>query len=293
MYYLMYGFLYLLSLLPFWILYRISDFFYLVIYHIWGYRKEIVMSNLNIAFPEKTEAERKKIAKEFYQNLIDSFIETIKLFSISKKQLNKRISVDYSPLNNYYATGKNAQLHLGHFFNWEYGNLDLSLNSSFPALVVYMPIVNKAIDKIFYKLRTRFNGKLIAATAFRKEFMPYSKQRFCLVFVADQNPGITENAYWSPFFGKLAPFVTGPEKSARLNNTAVFMSKLYKVKRGYYYGSMELLTTEPGSFKEGEITKQMIAFIENEIRKHPSNYLWSHRRWKHEFNPDRHAQLVV
>lgn len=251
------------------------------------------MDNLAIAFPEKTEAERKKIAKEFYGRLIDNFIETIKLLSISKKQLNKRITNDFSALNNFYATGRNAQVHLGHFFNWEYANLSVANNSVFPILVVYMPILNKAVNKIFYKLRTRFGSKLIAATNFRRDFMPYSKQRFSIVFVADQNSGTPDLAYWAKFFGRIVPFVTGPEKSARLNNTGVFMGKIYRKKRGYYHVALELLTAEPASLKEGEITKSMIAFIENLIREHPSDYLWSHRRWKHAFNPEKHGSRVI
>ena len=293
MYYLVYGFFYLFSLLPFWIIYGISDFFCFIIYQVWGYRKEIVMNNLAIAFPDKSLAERKKIAKEFYRNLIDNFIETIKLLSISPKTLNKRFTCNYSLLNEYYKTHSSVQAHLGHFFNWEYANLAFSLNSDYPVLVIYMPLVNKLFNKIFYTLRTRFNAKMIAATAFRNEFLPYSKERFCLIFVADQNAGITEKAYWSPFFGKLAPFVTGPEKSARLNNTPVFVTKIRKIKRGHYEATIELLTDEPRSLKEGEITRRMITFVETAIKEQPANYLWSHRRWKHEFDPSRHAELVI
>jgi KDO2-lipid IV(A) lauroyltransferase len=251
------------------------------------------MNNLAIAFPEKTEADREQIAKEFYQNLIDNFIETIKLLSISKKQLDKRFTNDFSVLNNFYSTGKNAQIHLGHFFNWEFANLSASSHSLFTVLVVYMPILNKAVDKIFYKLRTRFGAKMIAATAFGKDLRPYSKERFCLVFVADQNAGNPDISYWSKFFGKIVPFVKGPEKSARINNAGVFLAKIYKIKRGHYHWSLELLTDAPRNLKEGEITKKMIAYIENAIREHPSNYLWSHRRWKHELNPEKHSSLII
>ncbi len=90
MYYVVYGLLYLISLLPFFILYGLSDFAYFIIYRLIGYRKEIVLYNLSIAFPEKTFEERKKIAKQFYKNLVDTFIETIKLLSISEKEFNKR-----------------------------------------------------------------------------------------------------------------------------------------------------------------------------------------------------------
>jgi len=292
MYYLLYGLLYLFSLLPFFVLYRISEFFYFLIYHVWGYRKEIVLNNIAIAFPEKTEAERKKIAKEFYLGFIDNFVETIKLFSISKKELNKRFTCDYAFLNKYYETGANVQAHLGHFFNWEYANLSVSLNSRFPALVVYMPLLNKAVNKIFLKLRMRFNADMIAATRFRTEFLPFIRKRYCLVFVADQNAGMPDSAYWCSFFGRYVPFVTGPEKSARLNNCVVLFVKFAKIKRGFYNATFHLLTDAPRSLQEGEITKIMIRHIEDSIREQPANYLWTHRRWKHEFDPSRHKRLI-
>lgn len=291
MYYLLYGFLYLFSLLPFWFLYGISYVAYVLIYYIMGYRKEVVMGNLEIAFPEKSFDERKLIAKKFYKNFADSFIEIIKLFSISPAQLHKRFSWDHENLNKYYATGRNVQAHLGHFFNWEYANLSLSLQAKFKVLVVYMPIANKAMDKIFIKLRTRFNAKMIGATSFLKDFRPYSKERACLIFVADQNAGQYNLAYWLPFFGKLAPFVTGPEKTARLNNSICVYAKFTKLKRGCYHVSIEEITTEPRQFEEGGLTKRIRDLVEENIREQPENYLWSHRRWKRTYDPSKHRAL--
>ncbi len=291
MYYIIYGFLYLVSLLPFWILYGISYIAYILIYYIAAYRKKVVLSNLAIAFPEKSLDERKLIAKKFYKNFTDSFIETIKLFSISPEQLYKRFSWDHENLNKYYATGKNVQAHLGHFFNWEYANLALSLQAEFKVLVVYMPIVNKAMNKIFLKLRTRFGAKMISATSFLKDFKPYSKERTCLIFVADQNAGQYNLAYWLPFFGKLAPFVTGPEKTARLNNSICVYARFEKLKRGRYHVSIHEITTEPRQLEEGALTKRIRDFVEENIREQPENYLWTHRRWKRVFDPAKHRAI--
>src|ERR1700754_3423667 len=154
MYYLFYGFLYLVSLLPMRILYFISDAIYGLIYYILGYRKKVVMSNLAIAFPDKTEAERERIAKKFYHNFIDSFIEVIKLVSASDAFLQKRSSRDVTELNELYETGQSCQIHLGHTFNWEWGQLVLSSLTDYKLLVVYMPIKNKFFEKLFYRLRT-------------------------------------------------------------------------------------------------------------------------------------------
>jgi KDO2-lipid IV(A) lauroyltransferase len=291
MYYLLYGFLYVVSLLPFWILYAISDVAYVIIYYFIGYRKEVVMGNLEIAFPEKSLDEKKLIAKKFYKNFADSFVEVIKLVSISPVQLHKRFSWDHENLNKYYATDRNVQAHLGHFFNWEYANLSLSLQAKFKVLVVYMPIANKAMDKIFIKLRTRFNAKMIGATSFLKDFKPYSKERTCLIFVADQNAGQYNLAYWLPFFGKLAPFVTGPEKTARLNNSICVYAKFTKLTRGCYHVSIHEIITEPRQLEEGGLTKRIRDLLEENIREQPENYLWSHRRWKREYDPSKHRAL--
>ncbi|MGI8952156.1 MAG: lysophospholipid acyltransferase family protein [Chitinophagaceae bacterium] len=293
MYYLVYGLLYFFSLLPFWFLYVISDAIYFFLYYIFGYRKEVVMQNLLIAFPEKTFNERKKIVKDFYRNFIDNFIETLKLLSVSREELNKRFTGNYEVVNKLYDTGKKVQVHLAHFFNWEYANAVCAMNFKYPLITIYMPIKNKIFDKLFLKMRERFGAILIPATEYGKKFQAYAKTQYCLALVADQNAGALNKAYWADFFGKKIPFVKGPEKGAKLNNTAVVMCSLKKIKRGYYNCEFSLLTTEPRSLPEGEITKKMIAFIEDSIRKNPSNYLWSHRRWRWQFDEKKYGHLVI
>lgn len=294
MYYFTYGFLYLISLLPWRILYFISDGFYALTYYIIGYRKEVVMKNLSIAFPEKSNEERIRIAKDFYHNLIDTFIETVKLLSVSKKQFEKRFTCnDFHVLNDLYPTGQNVQIHGGHFFNWEFANNGIALSSAYPFVGVYMPIANKVIDRIIYQLRSRYGTILIPATDFKTKFHQYAGDRYVLGLAADQSAGNTLNAYWTEFFGRKAPFVKGPEKGARLNNTAIIYGNYYRIKRGYHKLDLKLLTTRPNSFPEGDLTKMMIREIEDSIRKNPANYLWSHRRWKHEFDEEKYGHLVV
>jgi KDO2-lipid IV(A) lauroyltransferase len=293
MYYIVYGFFYLLSLLPWRVLYIISDGIYLILYYVIGYRKDVVKNNLLIAFPEKTEAERTQIMKNFYKGFVDTFIETIKLFSISGEELNKRFVCNFEVVNDLYKTGKKVQLHSGHFFNWEFANLAYSHNLVYTLLTVYMPIKNKIFNRLFIYMRKRFGAELLPATEFSKKFIGYAKQQYCLALVADQNPGGPDNAYWTKFFGKMTPIVKGPERGAKVADTAIVMCNFYKVKRGYYKSELKLLTTEPQAWPQGEITKQMIAFIEDTVRKHPSNYLWSHRRWKWEFDEKKYGKMVV
>ena len=93
-----------------------------LVFYVFKYRKDVVMNNLLIAFPEKTEKERKQIAKKFYHNLLIHFIETIKFISISKKQIQKRSTGEFELLNKLIDKGKNVHIMAGHQFNWEYAN---------------------------------------------------------------------------------------------------------------------------------------------------------------------------
>ena len=293
MYYIIYPLLYLLSLLPWRVLYLLSDGLAALTYHVIGYRKEVVLGNLAIAFPEKTEEERRTIAKEFYRNLIDTFIETIKLLSLSDAAFAKRYSTNNEIVNAFYDSGRNVQIHAGHFFNLEVVNLGESRYGAFPFVVVYMPISNKAFDKIIYDLRTRYGGVLIPAMDFRTKFHQYVKGRYSLALAADQNPGSPMAAHWIKFFGRYTPFIPGPEKGAKTNDTIVVFANFYKLKRGYYHMQYEVMTTEPRSFPTGKLTEMFAERIEKAVRERPANYLWSHRRWKYEFDPEKYGHLVV
>jgi Kdo2-lipid IVA lauroyltransferase/acyltransferase len=285
MYYILFGLFYLLSLLPMSILYIISDVIYLVVYYVIGYRKKVVMQNLEIAFPEKSNAERVKIAKAFYHNLLDSFIETIKLVSASKRFLEKRITANWEVLDPVFKTGKSCQLHLGHTFNWEWCHHVLSSHTKYQVLVVYMPLSNPVMEKLMYNLRVRYGNKFIAAGNMSKSMETFKDIQYLLGLVADQSPGNLNNAYWMNFFGRPTGFVSGPEKGARAGNLPVLFTHIVKPKRGYYHGYFEVVSEDPGSMKEGELTLLYARYMEKVIRSNPEMWVWSHRRWKHNWNP--------
>lgn len=286
MYYVVYGLLYLLSLLPLRVLYFISDFAYFIIYHVAGYRKEVVFSNLSIAFPEKTEDEKKLIAKKFYKNFTDNFIETIKLISAGEKFITKHFTVDQELFNRLYQQDKRCQVHLGHNFNWEMGNLSMALLTPYKFLTVYMPINSKAIDRLFIKLRTKTGAIMLPATKMRTAMLPFRNEKYLMALVADQNPGIPSKAYWFNFFGRPTPFVKGPEKGARANECAVVFAYFIKTKRGYYKANTELATLEPQLLPETELTKNYVSYLEGVVKANPEMWLWTHRRWKHEWKPE-------
>jgi Kdo2-lipid IVA lauroyltransferase/acyltransferase len=257
-----------------------------------GYRKKVVMDNLAIAFPDKTEAERKKIAKKFYHNFIDSFIEVIKLVSAGDAFLQKRFTVDISELNDLYETGKSCQIHLGHTFNWEWGQLVLARLTKYKIMVVYMPITSAVLEKLFYKLRTRSGNVFLPATNMREAIAPYLQTRYALGLVADQNPGNLKAAYWLNFFGKPTAFVSGPEKGARATGMPVVFACIEKPRRGYYHATVKLATEDSSQLREGALTLNYVRYLEEVIRRNPDMWLWSHRRWKHAWK-DEYAPMWI
>ncbi len=283
MYYIIYPLLYLFSLLPFFILYGISDFFAFLLYHVIKYRRGTVLNNLSIAFPEKTEAERIKIAKKFYQYFTDTFIETLKFISISKKQLLKRSTGTFDIINDLIDKGFNINLMAGHQFNWEYANLLYAINLKIPFVGVYIPITNKALDRIFYDLRCRYGTVLVGAPEFKSKMHTVFDKQYMLGLAADQNPSNPATAFWINFFNRPTPFVTGPEKGAVKKDAAVVFVAFKKVKRGCYHFETTLLCEHGAATKEGELTSAYRDILEKTIRQDPANYLWSHRRFKFEW----------
>ncbi len=294
MYYIIYPLLYAISLLPWRVLYFFADGLYGVAYYLLGYRKEIVLSNLLIAFPEKTENERIRIAKDFYHNFVDTIVETIKLLSTSNEVLEKRFTCNIEILNELYdSSNQNVQLMCGHFFNWEIINLNVARVCKYPFVVVYQPLSNKVMNRIMLDLRTRTGTILVPANDFKNNFHDYVNEKYALALVADQNPPNPLKAHWMPFFNRLTPFVVGPEKGAKANNTIVIFGHFYKVKRGYYHTQLELITTKPSDFEDGQLTKLYKEYVERAVKLKPANYLWSHRRWKWEFDQEKYEHLIV
>ncbi|MBP7557054.1 MAG: lysophospholipid acyltransferase family protein [Chitinophagaceae bacterium] len=286
MYYVVYGLLYLVSLLPLRVLYLLSDFAWFIIYRVKGYRKAVVMHNLAIAFPEKTEAEREKIARQFYRQFTDTFIESIKLISMSEKQAARRSQIDIDYINQLIEKGHNIHIMVGHQFNWEFANIIYARRMKIPFVGVYAPIGNKIFDRIFYKTRSRYGTILISTRQFTGRMHHVFASQYVLGLAADQNPSNASRGYWLRYFGQPAPFVTGPAKGAVKNNTAVVFVGFERIKRGYYAYRTIPITEEASAYTPEQLTVLYKQALEKFIRQNPSNYLWTHRRWRHEWQPE-------
>jgi Kdo2-lipid IVA lauroyltransferase/acyltransferase len=287
MYYVVYGILYSLSLAPMRLLYLLADTLALLLYYVIRYRRNIVMNNLAIAFPEKSQAERTRIAKKFYRNFVDNFIETLKLLSASPAFIKEHFTIDNPEvLENYYRSGRKCQLHLGHTFNWEMANMAMPLLTSYTFIVVYMPVENKIFNRLFLHLRSRTGTVLLPATNMQRAIIPYRNTQYMLTLVADQAPGNFNNAYWMDFFGRPTAFVRAPERGARIANIPAVFVRFYKTSRGHYRVYLTTGAENPAQLPEGELTRRYARFLEDAIRQSPDLWLWSHKRWKGQWKEE-------
>lgn len=286
MYYLVYGLLYIVSLLPFFILYLFSDLIFFLVYRLLRYRRGVVLENLRLAFPGKNEEDLHRLARSFYHDFADSIVEIIKLFSISKREFNRRVSMDLSVCREFEQSGRNIHYHTGHQMNWEYGNHAMTLNSGIPAVNVYLRLNSKVMDKVIYRMRTRFHNILVPAQDFREQSVKFMKNQYALGLIADQSPPGGDAGYWLNYFGRPTAFITGPDKGARRLDPVVVFLNCVKVRRGYYRYEARVITEHGHSMKEGELTRLYRDFLEEGIRRNPSNYLWTHRRWKIKYRQE-------
>lgn len=283
-YYLVLPFIYLISILPFRVLYAISDFMYFVLYRVLGYRKDVVLTNLRNSFPEKSEAEISKIAKDYYKYLCDLFLETFKTLTIGRKAMLKRCYFSQEALdvfNSLAAQNKSVVLVMGHFGNWEWAGNTFSMQCKHQLYVIYHPIRNKYFDWLMYRMRTRFGTKLIAMKDTFREMLENREELNATAFIADQTPG-PENAYWTNFLNQDTPVFKGTELIARKINYTVVYAKVKRVKRGHYEIFAEVLFDNPKGTTDGEISEAHTKKLEQDIIEQPEIWLWSHRRWKHK-----------
>lgn len=277
---------YLLSILPFWLLYRLSDLLYVVTYLLVGYRKKVVTENLINSFPEKSKDEIVKIRSEFYKHFCDVIVETIKLLTMSEKTFKKRCSMSDVAVHNfmqYLGNGQTAVGIAGHCSNWEWTGVVIQVYLNKQSIGVYHPLANKNFDSLVYHLRSRFGGDLIPMKQLLKHILSLKQQNIhkLVGLLADQTPP-PESAYWTKFLNQDTPVFNGPEKISKKFNYPIVYLTAKKIKRGYYQYDSKVLVHDPKSHPDGEISEIHTKFLEAKIKEQPSYWLWSHRRWKHK-----------
>lgn len=276
---------YLLSLLPMWVHYILSDLLYLLVYHAAGYRREVVRKNLVTSFPDKDLKEIVRIERGFYHWFCDYIAETIKLISISERNIKRRIRFEgMDEINEWVRRGKSVTVYLGHYCNWEWvTSLGLHIVPEGTAAQLYHPLESKLMDKLFLHLRERFGAHSIPMNDAFKTLADWQRNgRYSVTgYIADQVP-LQYNSmhYWPWFLNHDTPSFTGPERIARILDTPVYFFDITRPRRGYYVVKAIKICDEPAKMPKFAITEAYYRLLENAIVRAPSYWLWSHNRWK-------------
>ncbi|MBA3900088.1 MAG: lysophospholipid acyltransferase family protein [Bacteroidetes bacterium] len=281
-YYISYPIIYLVSLLPFRVLYFISDGLYFLIYRLLAYRKKVVIANLRNSFQEKSGQEIEAICREFYRYFCDFILETIKTLTITPKSVKKHVKFsDTSIFKKFYEQGQSVVLVMGHYGNWELAGARFALEPYHQLYVIYHPLSNKYFEKLVYHMRTRLGNKLYAMNDALRGMIRDKGKITTTAFIADQTPA-PKGAYWTTFLNQETPVFTGTAKIAKKLGYPIIYASVKRPKRGLYSIEIEILVEKPAEKDENEITEIHTKRLEKDIFANPEIWLWTHRRWKHK-----------
>ena len=274
-------FLFLVSLLPFWLLYIVSDLLFVFLYYIIGYRKAVVRENLRNSFPEKSEVERLIIERKYFKYLADLTMETIKSISISKKEVQRRmLPTNPELMEHYFSQGKSIIAAAGHYCNWEMATLSFGFLTDKRRVVIYKTQSNIVFNNFFNRTRSRFGATMVAMKQTLRKMIEYKNELTFSVLVSDQTPAIGEANYFTTFLNQPTAVFLGIEKLTKVTDCVVIFYRIDLVKRGYYTYTFVPLVENTKQTKPYEITDSHVRYLETLIREKPEYWLWSHRRWK-------------
>jgi Kdo2-lipid IVA lauroyltransferase/acyltransferase len=275
----------LIASLPFGILYRLSDGLFLLAFYVIRYRRTVVDDNLRAAFPEKTSSERYQIARQYYRNLCDLIIELIKSLKVTQAELLQRMEVIAPEVfMEPFKRGEIGITVVSHTINWEWGPMLANIHGLQNSQVIYRPLSSAFFDQLMLAIRSRFGTTPIPEKQTFRYFVEGQQTPRLIGIAADVVPASIEGQYWTDFFGQKTVFYTGTEKLARKFNYRVFYTQIKRLGRGKYQMEMSILAQPPyDNLPPNSITEAYVRRLEADIKANPSNWLWSHRRWKHKY----------
>ncbi len=249
-------------------------------YHVIKYRRDVVWKNLKNSFPEKSDQKLRKIEKDFYRNLADTSVESLKLLTITETELLNRVKVDNSLTLKYDKLGYSAFGMTAHYCNWEWLLVASSNQLGLKLHAAYKRLRNPVFDNLMISIRSRFGVVLHEKDDVVRDIMLMQDQNYLMAMVADQRPFSGDRKYWTKFMNQDSAFLTGSELLARRKDIKVIYASMKRIKRGYYEVCFKEIEEYPMSTAPGEITEKFIQLVEEDINIDPASYLWSHDRWK-------------
>lgn len=272
-----------ISLLPFPLLYGLSDFLFIIFYHLLGYRKKVVIGNIQRSFPDLTHPQQQAIARKFYRHFCDLILESLKTFTISEKEVSKRVVCKNPELiDKYYHQKKSVVIAGGHYNNWELFAVAVDQLIKHKAIGIYKPLSNGYFDNKMRKTRSKYGLYMISTKVVKQIFEEERKNLTATIFAIDQSPSNPKNAYWMKFLNQDTAVLFGTEKYAKEYNYPVLYGRINKEGRGHYSFEFFEVSDHPASTSYGEITEKITHLLEQDILHLPQYWLWSHRRWKHK-----------
>jgi len=291
LYYIVLAVWYAFSLLPLKVHYVISDLMFMLLYRLLGYRRRVVRNNLKVSFPEKTDEELRTIERGFYHFFCDYIVESVKLMTISRENLRRRMTFKGVELvDEAIESGQSCAAYLGHLCNWEWiTSLPLWVTPKAQCGQLYHPLENRDFDRLFIRSRERMGAVCIPMQDTLRRLLTFRRegQPVVIGFISDQKPHWVNIHHWVDFLHHDTPVLTGTERIIRKFDYAVFFLDVRRIRRGYYEAEFRPMTREPRTTKDFELTDIYFQLLEQSIRRAPEFWLWSHDRWKRtreEFN---------
>lgn len=273
------------AILPFRLLYLLSDFFYLIVFYLIGYRKNVVRQNLKESFPAMSDLEISWLTKKYYHHFCDIALESIKGFTMSRQDILKRHKIRNPEIVDEYYKNKTSVIAVpAHYNNWEWGSMSPGLHLQFDIVAFYKPLSNKWVDKYAKLSRSKFRTQLASIKETSLTFQNKVNAPSAFIMAADQSPSNLKDSIWVNFLNHETACLHGPEKYSRRYNLPVIYVDIQKVKRGYYELTLVKICDNPNELEQGVITTKYMKLLEQSILKEPAFWIWSHKRWKHRRN---------
>lgn len=282
---LVYPFLWIISKFPFWLFYKVSDVVFFIVYYLIGYRRKVVMQNLQLALPNKSKQEYKEISKKSFKHMCDMFLEMVKSISIASNELKRRYTfTNISEIERIRDLNKSIILICGHYASYEWLNALQLYGLDYKGYGIYKKVQNPHFDKMAKDIRQRFKGELITSSQATTTIKANQDRGILGVYaiVADQSPKLGRAKTWTKFMGTTVPIFMGTEKLATNLDMAVMYLHVEKKARGFYEATFVPITDEATNEPPFKITNRFLTELEKQIREKPQYYLWTHKRWKHK-----------
>ncbi len=273
---------FLLSVMPFGLMYRFSDFLAFVLRDVLKYRRRVAEENLRRVFPDMSEEVFKRVLRAAYVNLSDVLLEGIKGQSMSRRQLLERYRfVNPELLDALYERGGPVLSAQAHYGNWEWGVTSFPLQVRQRVVGIYKPLKHPYIGAYTDARRSRYGLILRDLRRTRHAMREFGESPVIYIMIADQSPSNPEKSHWISFFGRKTAWLHGTDYWARELKCPVVFMDVQRRKRGFYEIRFSLLAdASVQAFEEGEITRAYVKKLEEIIAARPENWLWTHRRWK-------------